>query len=67
AWAPTFAGVLEKAYAAADKLCFEGMHVRRDIAAKGLKSGTTVFSVPSGRCPRSRTSPTSSTGDPPKA
>ena len=37
AWAPTLAGARDKAYAAVDKLCFEGMHFRRDIAAKGLK------------------------------
>jgi len=37
AWAPTLAGARDKAYDAVDKLCFEGMHVRRDIAAKGLK------------------------------
>ncbi len=37
AWAPTLAGARAKAYAAVDKLCFEGMHFRRDIAAKGLK------------------------------
>ena len=36
AWAPTLAGARDKAYAAVDKLCFEGMHFRRDIAAKGL-------------------------------
>ncbi|MEI6356773.1 MAG: phosphoribosylamine--glycine ligase [Verrucomicrobiota bacterium] len=37
AWAPTLADARDKAYAAVDKLCFEGMHFRRDIAAKGLK------------------------------
>ena len=37
AWAPTLAGARDKAYAAVDQLCFEGMHFRRDIAAKGLK------------------------------
>ena len=37
AWAPTLAGARDKAYAAVDKLCFEGMHFRHDIAAKGLK------------------------------
>ena len=37
AWAPTLAAARDKAYAAVDKLCFEGMHFRRDIAAKGLK------------------------------
>ena len=37
AWAPMLAGARDKAYAAVEKLCFEGMHFRRDIAAKGLK------------------------------
>ena len=37
AWAPTLAAARDKAYAAVDTLCFEGMHFRRDIAAKGLK------------------------------
>ena len=37
AWAPTLAGARDKAYTAVDQLCFEGMHFRRDIAAKGLK------------------------------
>jgi len=30
-------GALERAYAAVDKIHFEGMHFRRDIGAKGLK------------------------------
>lgn len=27
----------DRAYAAVDRICFEGLHVRRDIAAKGLR------------------------------
>jgi phosphoribosylamine---glycine ligase len=37
AWAPTLAAARDKAYGAANQICFEGMHFRHDIAAKGLK------------------------------
>ena len=33
---PTLAGALERAYAAVERVHFEGMHYRRDIGAKGL-------------------------------
>ncbi len=35
-WAPTLAEARNKAYAACEKIRFEGMHYRRDIGAKGL-------------------------------
>jgi phosphoribosylamine--glycine ligase len=35
-WAPTLAEARTKAYAACEKIRFEGMHYRRDIGAKGL-------------------------------
>ncbi len=36
AWRPTIEAAREAAYACVDKICFEGAHVRRDIAAKAL-------------------------------
>jgi phosphoribosylamine--glycine ligase len=36
AWAPTLARARDAAYAAVDRIRFEGAHVRRDIAAKAL-------------------------------
>lgn len=38
AWAPTLATARDRAYAAVNHLCFEGMQFRRDIAAKALAS-----------------------------
>jgi len=38
AWAPTLATARDRAYAAVNHLCFEGMQFRRDIAAKAFAS-----------------------------
>jgi phosphoribosylamine--glycine ligase len=37
AWAPSLAAARDRAYAAVNQLCFEGMQFRRDIAVKGLR------------------------------
>jgi phosphoribosylamine--glycine ligase len=34
----TIAAAVERAYAAADRIHFEGMHLRRDIAARALRA-----------------------------
>jgi phosphoribosylamine--glycine ligase len=38
AWAPTLAIARDRAYAAVNQICFEGMQFRRDIAVKGLSA-----------------------------
>jgi phosphoribosylamine--glycine ligase len=39
AWAPTLAAARDRAYAAVEKIRFEGAHWRRDIAAQALGGG----------------------------
>jgi len=41
AWAPTLQEARDAAYRAVDQIRFEGMHCRRDIAAKGLGGGAS--------------------------
>jgi len=42
AWDSSLGAARDRAYAAVDRLCFEGMQFRRDIAAKGLAFAPTV-------------------------
>jgi phosphoribosylamine--glycine ligase len=44
AWAKDLAGAREAAYAAVDKIRFEGAQCRRDIGAKGLNTGALLSS-----------------------
>jgi phosphoribosylamine-glycine ligase len=37
AWAETLLEARQAAYAACDRICFDGMQFRRDIGAKGLR------------------------------
>jgi phosphoribosylamine--glycine ligase len=52
AGAENLSAAIERAYAAIDKIHFEGMHFRHDIGAKGLRRSAAVSGKGSGSTPR---------------